>query len=681
MRNASTFITTTLLSLALYTQAQQAPAKEAFASTAATPEKVLESKIAKANAYNFSPEQARTQLLNSLNALRLNSDEDVESIFKEGNFQQHLGAIQVLLEKDLQRLQTDEVKDALQMKEKSRLLAGLNILKSAACLNDKDAGEFIRQSDLEGSEIIAFSLDALRGNVRYGLVEAYKEGFARIKKDQVFGFLNYCGDEAIPNQYEQADFFNNGKALTKKVNWFFIDADGKESEPLKDVVTAKALAHGVSMVQLTDGKFAFINNKYAESKMLISATYDAIEPFYKDEIYKIRVGKKWGLMTLNGVVKLEPFYNQITPSNVANLYRIEAVDGMVGLLDTNWVVRFQPNFNSIGDFNKFGLAQAKIGTQVKFLDARTGRQSKLYGKISDFNDYGIAVTTAEYGACGLIDSTMKVIIEPMYAQIGAFNRFGLAAVSHGEGKNGYINREGVEILTPRFSKVGEFNSYGLVVTKEDNASTVYDKNGKIVVLKTPNTQFEITEVVHSNRYNALKVLDKSGSFVGFHLVDLTNKRQVTKTPFEAINPIDVNGYLEVSNKNLWGLIDTAGREIVACKYENIERQSEGFYGVRETDSKRMGFIDLKGKVQVPFDYETVKPFRLGYAVVSKGKDKWGVINKFNAKIVPCMFRSITIEIGKIEIIATNNQKFILDEKGNCLDNCKIFEEIRKKANQ
>ena len=71
---------------------------------------------------------------------------------------------------------------------------------SAQCFSNKNDGRFIKMKNLEGEEIISFPIESFKGNSRYGLVENYHQGFARIKKDQVFGFLNYCGDETIPYQ-------------------------------------------------------------------------------------------------------------------------------------------------------------------------------------------------------------------------------------------------------------------------------------------------------------------------------------------------------------------------------------------------------------------------------------------------------------------------------------------------
>jgi hypothetical protein len=53
-------------------------------------------------------------------------------------------------------------------------------------------------------------------------------------------------------------------------------------------------------------------------------------------------------------------------------------------------------------------------------------------------------------------------------------------------------------------------------------------------------------------------------------------------------------------------------------------------------------LSIKRKVQIAFDYDEIRPFNNGLAVVSKGNGKLGIINKFNAKIAPCSFTEINI---------------------------------------
>jgi hypothetical protein len=658
---------------------------------------------------NETPEQARLQIINALSAFRSTSTavdtlllvkDDAKTIEAakntQVNFAEYVEKMEKNLQKRLKDLETDPIKDYLQMPERSALLRGLNILKSAKCLTDRKDGLFAKTKDLDGFDIIAYPVDTLRSNARYGFIETYREGFARIKKDQVFGYLNLCGDEVIPCQFQQAEPFNDGRALVKKVDWYFIDANGEEGNTLENITEARAIQHGISLIRFSNGKYAFINNRYDESKVLLSAQYDAIEPFYKKNIFIVRVGKKYGLITLNGNVKLDPTYDFIEPTEIPTIYKI-STNGKVGIMDTTWTVRFQPEFEEIGAVNQYGLAVAKTGTHQRLLSIKTFKASKLYDGIGDFSDIGLANIRIEK-SYGLIDQNMKVVLEPTYASIGAFNKFGLAQVSKAEKQLGFIRTDGREVINSIYEQVSEFNQYGLVAVKEvlkdcDESKvckyvfSVFNKTGQLILRKPQEDslsriRFEVTDIIHSEKYNAIVAFNETSSEPsGYHLIELGTYRVVNRLPYEIIGNLDMNGFFAVRREKVWGLMDTLGKIVVKPTFLEINRPSEGYYPVKHSNGK-FGFVDKKGKTQIPFEYDQVQRFKNGICVISKGKDKFGLINRFNAKIGPCTFRSITeLENGTYELLDDDGNKYIINAKGDCEKNCTKFEELRKKANQ
>jgi WG containing repeat len=128
------------------------------------------------------------------------------------------------------------------------------------------------------------------------------------------------------------------------------------------------------------------------------------------------------------------------------------------------------------------------------------------------------------------------------------------------------------------------------------------------------------------------------------------------------------------------MIDTLGTVVLVPTYKEIKKGSEGFYAVKNEEGK-FGFIDKKSKFVIPFEYDEVKFFRKGYCIVSKGKDKWGLINHFNAKTIPTFFKSVVVKETTYELMDEKGDVYIVDDKGECqIQNCAKFEEIRKKAN-
>jgi hypothetical protein len=191
-------------------------------------------------------------------------------------------------------------------------------------------------------------------------------------------------------------------------------------------------------------------------------------------------------------------------------------------------------------------------------------------------------------------------------------------------------------------------------------------------------RYEIMDTLHSNMYITAKMfIDED--MKGFHLIDAKSYRLVTALPYQSITPLDAHGLMRVQKDNNWGFVDSTGKVILEPTYKEIRKQADGLYACKNENDK-YGFIDKKAKIQVPFEYEDVKFFRKGHCIVAKGKEKWGLINKFNAKIVPLYFKTVTTKEGQYEMQDDKGQNYIIDDNGDCVQNCQKFEEFRRKAN-
>ena len=361
----------------------------------------------------------------------------------------------------------------------------------------------------------------------------------------------------------------------------------------------------------------------------------------------------------------------------------------IGILDSNWTLVSKPVYDVLGEFNQYGIASGKQDNGYRLVSARLLKSSKHYEYVGAFNNYGVAVVRDEAKRYGLIDTSLKVVLEPSYYSIGFFNESGMAPACKFQDHCGIINLEGKEVLPSNFADVSPFNKFGLTVVSEvlpDCKSgackvySVYDKNGKMIMPKNPDPKFSyrLTDSLHADQFIVIIALENEKP-IGYHLIDVNTSRLISPVPYEMVTAFDVNGVFRVRKDALWGLMDTTGKLITRCIYKEIRKVSEGYYAVRNQED-RYGFIDKKGKAQIPFEYDEVKFFRGGHAIVSKGKEKWGLINRFNAKIIPCVFKSVSVSDSKYELFDETNT-YTVNDKGDCEQNCQKFEEIRKKANQ
>ncbi len=494
-----------------------------------------------------------------------------------------------------------------------------------------------------------FDLNTLRQNPNYGLVDEYREGVSRIRKNQVFGFINEKGVEVITPQYDHAENFNQNKALVKKFFWHFIDKNGNESEILKGVVDARALHEGISVVRFENGKSALIDNKFDENLKPISAEFDEISQLNTQTLI-VSNKSKYGLINIYGQEKLALIYEKIIKINESDDWMIIKNDGKYGLVDVKGEALIKAEYDKIETFSMMSIGEksylnllASNEKGIRLIEINNRQTSEIYQKINDFNQFGLAKVTT------------KDKIE----------------------KYGYIDFTGKEVIAPTHTELGNFNKFGLVIANNHKKeSTLFDTKGNIILSESSYTSYVHTDTLFSSNLIAVKVLVGSET-PKFHLIDRKLMKPITGEPYASISKF--GNYLAFQKNEKWGLMEKNGNILLNPEYEQFMFESEEMFGVKYNNDK-YGFIDTKGKIKVSFDYQEIKPFENGVAIVSKGNNKMGVVNQIGAKIIPLTFKRILRENQNF-VVNTSDEQFRLDFKGNCQQNCERYYEILKKINK
>lgn len=131
--------------------------------------------------------------------------------------------------------------------------------------------------------------------------------------------------------------------------------------------------------------------------------------------------------------------------------------------------------------------------------------------------------------------------------------------------------------------------------------------------------------------------------------------------------VDDWGVYSVLKGGKWGFADLNGIELVPPKYDlNIhswEDEDAVVVGYRDGIDFRMGMVSKQGVEWVEPKYETLY-YRTedGLAFV-KLDGKWGLIDRFDNIIIPCVYETINWENGKVAA-TLNGEKLYFDCKGN-----------------
>ena len=180
---------------------------------------------------------------------------------------------------------------------------------------------------------------------------------------------------------------------------------------------------------------------------------------------------------------------------------------------------------------------------------------------------------------------------------------------------------------------------GLVKSWNDKGAIVFDKNGKIILAAGRyDYVFEADE--------GLIGVAKDGdtyTMVGF--ISQSTGKEVIPLQYVSTghNDIGVNYFSEgliamQKPSQKWGYLNNKGKIIIPFIYDSAEDFSEGVAAVSkgEYEKNKHGFIDKTGKTVIPFNYDYAGNFSEGLATILKGSQetgKYGIIDKNGKTIV------------------------------------------------
>lgn len=263
----------------------------------------------------------------------------------------------------------------------------------------------------------------------------------------------------------------------------------------------------------------------------------------------------------------------------------------------------------------------------------------------------------------------------MIAGIGYAGSKNDALVVVKDGKYGYIDHEGHVLIQPQFIWADDFWR-GL--------GTVY-VCGHYVSIDSSGTMHPLRSVLEGQLEPK-----KNGEKVGF--IDATGAFKIPPTFDEALSFSEGLAAVRIGEK--WGFIDTAGKIVIEPKFEAAFYFREGV-GVARTDLKpswalidnkgnvvanfdyidliadgrvpaargeKRGFLDLRGKVAIPFIYDGVNAFSGGLAAVEKA-EKWGYVDRDGNVVIPPKFDEAGPFGNGLAPVRLGNHSGFIDKSG------------------
>ncbi|MBC1453863.1 WG repeat-containing protein [Listeria welshimeri] len=275
----------------------------------------------------------------------------------------------------------------------------------------------------------------------------------------------------------------------------------------------------------------------------------------------------------------------------------------------------------------------------------------------------------QQGLYGILDEGGFIIVETKYPMISTKYYVGNILeegyyIQTEEGL-GRINRSGKIIVEPKYNEINskENNFYETETWSYDSLKVIYNADGQKL-----EQNFNML-----NEGYLYKRVNNRG--IG-RIHELYNKK------LELINDkVKMNynshychGYMQVTTaekegKSYFGFVDRQGKIITKELYDKVSDFTKDGLAIVVKDGK-MGAINSKEEVIIPFMYDRISDFENGFALVFKNK-LWGAFDNRGKQVLPTEYEALSKNYGEgfiyiigeeVGFVDSNNHRYQLTTK-------------------
>ncbi|HTL82087.1 MAG TPA: WG repeat-containing protein, partial [Bacteroidia bacterium] len=299
---------------------------------------------------------------------------------------------------------------------------------------------------------------------------------APVKLDGKYGYINEYGDMIIKPKFEDAWSFIRGAAIVKDSGKYgMIDKEGNYIlTPQFDSVIPYSSS---TIIVKSNGLFGF--NETGTGKQIIAPTYQAVF-YYTDHLCVVQKGSALGLVNDLGKivcpVEMQDFKDMMGPG--AKCMKQDTSDQVAMLL----------SLMQRGGGGKYGLINRKGEVMLpaqydEIFDDITAGYYYPYLKSPDCPvDTSINLEDTQPpigpGTYGIVDTTGKVITEPIFEDIPEYSDGFFRIKQHD--KYGFADRSGKVVIAATYDFATSF-SEGKAIVLSGSKASIINRSGAIMV--------------------------------------------------------------------------------------------------------------------------------------------------------------------------------------------------------
>ena len=476
-------------------------------------------------------------------------------------------------------------------------------------------------------------------------ISEFNKGLAVIEQEGKFGIINEERQIVLPIIYDSLYWDNvEPSFLDVKLNGKFgcIDKYGNEIISIKYDCPIRFNIYKFAKA-LYNSKYGLINN---EGKIIIGFNYEEIGSHFSEEVINAKKNGKWGFIDKHERIVI-PFRYAGVLSEFNNGVAVVECDGEKYFIDKSG--NRQYDFTIVNGFCN-NIALIRKGKRFGYVDNK-GNIIIIpkYKKANEFS-YGLAAVQERVklfpfiGKWGYIDTTGKKVVDYQYDEASEFSDK-IAKVKKGN-KWGIINNEGQQITPLIYEDI--LNMWGKLIPAKRKGKWLFLNYKGTEVVPPKYDDIYSKEFTFREGLAAVSINEKWGFIDG-------SGNEVVPIQYDGVKCF-CEGLAAVKLNNKWGFIDKVNQKLTEFKFDKVRDFHDGLAAVGIKN-------DLKGKL-LDSEYRIIKVNNISKEQLYKELEyigigyNFGFINKKGDISIPLNFDIVTdfnrdrafVNIGGVEEI-------------------------------
>lgn len=475
-------------------------------------------------------------------------------------------------------------------------------VKNVKNIISKQKSELVVQKMSKVFPVIAFAFVSILGiYIFLNNAKADNVNLIKIEEKAKTGYIDNSGEVIVKPKYLYGTDYYKGYAVVKNYNSLYgiLDSKGKTKIAFGNIFTATLYGNRYVVSKFTsDGlKMGLLNENLDE---LTRFKYDNLT-YSKSGVFIFTRDETMGIMNSDG----KEIYT----------YKVDEVD------DRNISVEIS-NLTEENDSDLY--AKIKINSSSTIINTTTGKEVYKYTlddiNVLDNNVFYIKNSSGK-NKYFIIKNDKVVYESSYYKRIRVENLNSDIAIGIKEDASiDYINLIDKKVINNDDS-IKYTYSDGVILKEQ------YNFNAKKIMytIYTPSKEFGTFSDLkpYDNKYvnGYLKIKTENDKY------EFVNKKGnvITKKAYEELSDFNKNGYAIVSNDNLYGVIDSKGKEIIDEKYDEIIFLNDNlFKNVKKIsknelfifkENNKYGIINSDGKVVIKANYDDFDTITTKYPII------------------------------------------------------------------